>query len=107
MATECKAILRFHEGDLLPFLYFEWENSGSIVGYTFKLHVRRQDGTHFTRDAVIDDDGTVSNTGAFHFEWQPGDLMRGRHSAEVEMWTPAMKNETWDGMLLDVRGDIA
>lgn len=107
MVTDCKAIIKLHEGDLLPFLFFEWEDSGSIVGYSFKLHVRREDGVRFTREAVIDDDGTSSGNGAFHFEWQLGDLVRGRANAEVEMWDPDSKNETWPGMILDVVGDIA
>lgn len=101
-----KAILKFHEGDLLPLLYFEWDGSGSIVGYRFKLHVKREDGVRFSRDAVVDDDGTVSGSGAFHFVWQAGDLVRGRHLAEVEMFDPGDRNETWDGIVLDVQGDI-
>ena len=106
MTSQCKAILQFHEGDLLPYLYIDWEGSGSIVGYSFALHVRREDGSRISRTAVVDDDGTVSGNGAFHFEWQAGDLVRGRHTAEVEMTNPAAKNETWSGIVLDVQGDL-
>jgi len=107
MSCDCVTILKYTEGDLLPYLFVEWEDSGSIVDYSFNLHVRRADGTRFTRAAIIDDNGTVSGSGAFHFEWQAGDLIRGRMEAEIEMWNPDGKNETWPGITIDVSGDIS
>lgn len=54
------------------------------------LRVRRQDGSRFERDAVIDD----AAEGEFHFEWQAGDLVPGLHEAEIT-FTDAIGDETF------------
>ena len=103
----CEAIITLTESDLLPFLEFEWEEM-IITGYDIKLHVRLQDGTKFTRTAVIDEVGDGANVSAeWHFEWQAGDLVRGVHEAEVEVFDDLDRNETWKGIVLDISEDIA
>ena len=102
----CDVVIELVDGDLLPYLAVTWENQ-VITGWDIKLHVRLEDGTKYTRTAIIDDDGTTTGDSQFHFEWQSGDLVQGRHEAEIEAFNTSSENETWKGIVLDIDEDIA
>ena len=78
------------------------------VRITYRLNVEREDGTRFRKPAVVDEVGDPGNgvPAAFHFEWEPGDLVRGRHHAEVEVFDGAFNETTRDRIVLDVRRDF-
>jgi hypothetical protein len=67
------------EGDDFPQIHIEIEGVDLALFASIQLHVRRPGGTKFVRDAVIDD----GPNGKFHFEWEQGDLIAGRHEADV------------------------
>ncbi len=99
-------VLEFVENDLLPWLDVEWE-SQDITGYTINLHVRQPTGLRFTRVAVIDDANVGGlGTARFHFEWQPGDLIKGNSEAEIEIIDPSARPETFKGLVLKVEEEI-
>lgn len=102
-------IINLVEGDLLPFLEVEWEDQ-DVTGFNILLHVRKPNGTTFTRTAVIDETNAGEPRGGsafFHFEWLAGDLDPGDSQAEVEAFNTAGKNETFQGFILRVAKDIA
>lgn len=100
-------ILFFVEGDLLPFLSVEWEEQ-DIVGFDIKLHFRKPNGTRVTKTAIIDDANLGgAGTAKFHFEWVAGDLVEGDSPAEIEIFDVALDNETFQGLILRVSGDIS
>lgn len=93
---------------------FEWEDQ-DITGFTFKLHVQLEDGSGVvTRTAVIDDANVGgAGTALFHVDFQAGDLPRGEHDAELEVFDgdpgfpPLGKNETFKGLRFRVSQEIA
>lgn len=74
-----QTILKFVDADQLPQLNFEFENQDLAAFTTIELRIRKQDGTQFTKNAIIDD----APNGLFHFEWAVGELSAGAHEAEV------------------------
>ena len=54
------------------------------------LRMRKEDGTRFERDAVIDD----AEAGEFHFVWESDDLTTGTHKAEIT-FTDNIGDETF------------
>ena len=102
-----KKILKFVEGDLLPWIEIEWENE-DISGYSILLHVRKPNGTKFSKAAVIDDANVGGEgTAFFHFEWSAGDLVFGDSKAEIEIFDKASNNETLQGLILRTSKGIA
>lgn len=100
-------IIELVEGDRLPDLPFEFAGE-DITGMQIFLNIEREDGARFRKPAVVDEVGDPGNgvPAAFHFEWEPGDLVRGRHHAEVEVFDGALNETTRDRMILDVRRDF-
>ena len=54
-----------------------------VTGYTFKMRVRKQDGSTFTRNGVITD----APNGRVKFLFVSGDLTEGDHEFEIEATT--------------------
>ena len=105
----CKKLHVVHlvEGDLLPWIDVEWENE-DITGFTILLHVRKPNGTRFSKPAVIDDANVGGAASAFfHFEWAAGDLCAGDSSAEIEIFDTLGRNETIQELILSVAKEIA
>lgn len=101
-----RSVLRLVEGDLEPTLSFELAGQDLADYASITMRVRRDDGKLLSRAAVIDD----APNGLFHFEWQAGDLVRGRHRMEIEFVSLGGGNFTIPSrapILLDVRADIA
>lgn len=65
--------------DELPTLNLEFVGVDLSIYSDIDLIVRLEDGQDFTLAAVIDD----AAGGLFHFEWGPGDLVPGVHTADV------------------------
>ena len=100
-------IIELVEGDRGPDLPFELEGE-DISGLTIFLNIQREDGVQFQRAAIIDavGDPGAGVPAAFHFEWSPGDLVRGRHNAEIEIFGPGGNETTRDRLILNVRKDF-
>ena len=101
-------VLNFVDSDRLPDVDFELENVDVSVPSKFisiTLRVRKEGGTTLSKPAVIDD----GPNGLFHFEWDPGDLSKGQHRAEVTFVDLNNKAETFpadEPLVFDVRGRV-
>jgi hypothetical protein len=104
MAVPRRIIIDLVEGDLLPVLSLRFPGL-DLSDYTpIALNVERENGTRFSRPVTPDGSdpelGTVS--------WQAGDLVEGRHEAEVEFVTSGspMTLPRRYTMILNVRSDL-
>lgn len=99
-------VINFVENDLLPWIDVEWEGE-DISGFTIYLHVRKPNGTRFSRTAIIDDPNLGgANSAFFHFEWLAGDLVAGDSTAEIEIFDTSNSNETIQELVLHVAKEI-
>jgi len=105
-------IINLVSNDLLPTLVVDYEDA-DITGFEIFLNVQKEDGSRFQRQATILNVGDPPNQvpASFEFEWEAGDLTPGKHAAEIELFDgvvgqPATKNETWNGLLLDVDKEL-
>ena len=101
-------VIPFVENDEQDQLTFEWQGQNLNAFSTIKLHLTYESGLKLLPfpDAVIDD----AAAGKFHFEFGPGDLVRGQHRAEVQFDDLSGKPKTLPTenlLILNVRPELA
>lgn len=105
MGSTNQPIMRFVEGDQEPDSIFMFEDTDLSAFSTIELRIRRNDCDLLVKTAIVDD----AENGVFHFAWGAGDLIEGRHEADLVFVDLAGKEETWsdrEPILLIVRGRV-